>query len=209
MSFAFHQIMKRVLAATANIVRTAAFSLTVLAGGIGTSCYMVGAGTSLTTETAGPWVTWTAAARADADPYTRTHFARIGALPLSTEVARLYLAHTDQDGRALHSSCDYQIEGRDIPSHWWSITVYNASGKLIANAAERYAFTSDTVALHPDSSYAVTLARDARPENWLPTGGAGQLAVAFHAIDLGVLAVTRDGDPVQKSLPTISRTSCR
>lgn len=209
MSFRLHQIKKRILAATNSIVRVTAFTLAVIAGGLGSSCYMVDAGTRLTTESAGPWMTWTNAARPDADPYTREHFARAGLLPMNSNVAQLYIATTDSDGKALHSSCEYRIEGHDIPSHWWSLTVYDATGHLIPNAAERYAFTSDTIALRADSSFTVSLARDARPENWLPVGGAGQLAVAFHAIDLGVLAVSRGEDPVRRLLPTITRSTCR
>lgn len=209
MSFRLHQIKKRILAATSSILRVSAFTASVVAAGTASSCYMVDAGTRLTTEASGPWVTWTAASRTDADPYTRTHFARLGALPLSTEVARLYIATSDSDGNRLHSSCEYLLEGRDIASHWWSITVYDGDGRLIPNAADRYSFTSDTVALHPDGSFTVALARDARPENWLPVGGAGQLSVAFHAIDLGTLAVARDGDPVAELLPSIKRTTCR
>lgn len=209
MSFRLHQIKKRILAATSSIVRVTAFTLAVIAGGIGSSCYMVDAGTRLTTETEGSWVTWTAAARPDADPYTRAHFARAGLLPLSSDVAALYIARTDSDGKTLHSSCEYSIEGHDIASHWWSITVYDAAGQIIPNAAERYAFTSDTIALRADSTFTVSLARDARPENWLPVGGAGQLAVAFNAIDLGVLSVARGEDPVRRLLPSIKRSTCR
>lgn len=209
MSFAFHQLKKRIKAATGTIVRTSAFTLAVLAGGVGSSCYMVDAGTGLTTEVIGPWTVWTAAARADADPYTRVHFARLGALPLSTEVAQFLVATTDDDGDRLHSSCDYRIEGRDIASHWWSITVFDADGRLIPNTADRYAFTSDTIAMRPDSTFTVTLSRDAMPENWLPTGGAGQLTVAFNAIDLGTLSVARNGDPVHRFLPSIKKSDCR
>lgn len=209
MSFRLHQLKKRILAATSSIVRVAAFTASIIAAGTVSSCYMVDAGTRLTTESTGPWVTWTAASRTDADPYTRTHFARLGALPLSTEVARLYIATEDSDGSRLHSSCEYLLEGRDIASHWWSLTVYDSEGRLIPNPAERYGFTSDTIALHPDATFTVALARDARPENWLPVGGAGQLAVAFNAIDLGTLAVARDGDPIAPLLPIIKRTTCR
>jgi hypothetical protein len=209
MSFIFHRLRKRAIAGAGRLARSATFVSVVLISGLGSSCYMVDAGTGLTTATVGPWVTWTAASRADADPYTRAHYARLGALPLSSEVAQLYIAKTDSDGRRLHSSCEYEIEGRNISTHWWSITVYDDDGNLIPNAAERYSFTSDTIAVHPDSRYVVTLARDARHDNWLPTGGAGRLSVAFHALDLGIRAVARDEDIVQKLLPTIKRTACR
>jgi hypothetical protein len=209
MSFVLHRIKKRVVSAAGRIVRTTAFVLAVLSGGLGSSCYMMDRGSALTTEAAGPWITWPATGRPDADPYTRAHFARLGALLLSTEVASLYIATADKSGSQLHSSCDYQVEGRDLASHWWSLTVYDADGHIIPNAAERYGFTSDTIAMRPDSSYTVTLSRDAQPENWLPTGGAGQLALAFQAIDLGVLAVARDVNPVAANLPSIQRSRCR
>ncbi len=85
--------------------------------------------------------------------------------------------------------------------------MFDADGHLIANIAERYAFTSDTIALKPDGSYAAALARDARPGNWLPTGGAGRLALVFTVIDLGVTAVSHEGD-IHARLPVIRRASC-
>lgn len=209
MSFALHQVRKQIAAVVLRFARSAAFVASVLIGGLSSSCYMVDAGTRLTTDTVGPWVTWTAAARTDADPYTRAHFARLGMLPLSTEAAYQYLAVTDDEGRRLHSSCEYEISGHDIPSHWWSITVFDGDGNLIANSANRQAFTSDTVALHTDGTYTITLARDARPENWLPTGGAGRLAVTMQLLDLGVRAVARDDEALHKAMPAIKRSNCR
>ena len=68
----------------------AAFIGAVLILGLGTSWYMIDVGTRLTTEKHGPWVGWTSAGRADADPYTRAHFARLGTLQLTTEIALTY-----------------------------------------------------------------------------------------------------------------------
>jgi hypothetical protein len=209
MSFAFHQFKKKLTYLTVSSARTLAFCGAVLAGGLMSSCYAVNTGTALTTQTYGPWVTWVSAGQQGADPYTRAHYAALGALPLSSETAQLYTARTDSDGRRLHSSCDYAIEGRTIPYHWWSVSVFDDAGRMIANAAERYTFTSDTIGMKADGSYAVSLARDARPENWLPTGGAGRLAVTLQVLDLGVRAVARDDDSVEKALPKIRRISCR
>ena len=209
MSFAFHQFKKKLTYLTLSSARTIAFCASVLAGGIVSSCYAVNTGTALTTQTIGPWVTWTAAGQAGTDPYTRAHFAALGALPLNSETAQTYTAITDIDGRRLHSSCDYAIEGRAIPFHWWSVSVFDDNGRLIANPAERYAYTSDTMSLRADGSFVVSLSRDARAENWLPTGGAGRLALTLQVVDLGVRAVARDDDSVEKSLPKIQRISCR
>lgn len=209
MSFAFHQFKKKLSYLTVSSARTAAFCGAVLAGGLMSSFYAVNTGTALTTLALGPWVTWIAAGQPGSDPYTRAHFATLGALPMSSETAQLFTAKTDSDGRRLHSSCDYSIEGKAIPSYWWSITVFDDQGRLIANPADRYSFTSDTMGIRADGGYVVSMSRDARPENWLPTGGAGRLAVTMLVLDLGVRAVARDDDSIEKSLPVVRRISCK
>src|SRR5262245_17863161 len=55
-----------------------------LGGGLGTAWYMIEGGSRLSTRTFGPWTTWVAAGRPDADPYTRAHTARNGLLPLAS-----------------------------------------------------------------------------------------------------------------------------
>ena len=119
-----------------------------------------------------------------------------------------YIANSDSDGRRLHSSCDYSVEGREPGTSWWSLTVFDDRGELIANAADRYDFTSQSIALRPDGTFSVTLARDARPGNWLPTGGAGRLALVFTTLDATtpLLAKSSEG---RKPLPEIRRIQCR
>lgn len=207
MQFLLHRFRKRLYAFVGQTADWALFLGIVLIGGLGSSWYMVEAGSHLTTVTVGPWTAWTSAARSDADPYTRAHYARLGVLPLSAEFAISYVASTDSDGRNLHSSCTYAVEGRDIPDHWWSFTVFDANGRVIPNPIERYAFTSDTIALNADGSFVASLARDAQPGNWLPTGGAGQLTVSLNVLDLGTRSVVQEGE-VEKNLPVIRRRSC-
>ncbi len=209
MSFLVHRIKKRVSAFTGHVADWALLAGIVIFGGLGSSWYMVEAGTDLTTLRAGPWVMWKAAARTDADPYTRAHFARLGALPLSSEVANTFVARTDSEGRRLHSSCDYVVEGPAMTAHWWSIAVFDARGRLIRNAADRYVFTSDTAAISANNKVTITLARDSHASNWLPIGGAGRLALVMTTIELGYDSATEeDRDPV-RMLPEIKRGACR
>jgi hypothetical protein len=208
MSFVRHQIKKRVASGLRLLTDWALFITIVLAGGFGSSWYMVEAGNRLTTVTAGPWVMWKTAARPDADPYTRAHFIRNGALPISTDIADTYLARTDSDSNPLHSSCDYSIEGTPSANFWWSVSVFDDGGGLIPNAADRHSYTSDTAILMPDGRFIGTLARSASPGNWLPTGGAGRLAVMFTAIDNGAAGTSDDGAKAVL-LPTIKRGACR
>ena len=179
----FHKFKRRFLTASARVIEGLIVAAIILAGGLGSSRYMVEAGSRLTTARLGPWMTWTSAARPDADPYTRAHFVNAGTLPVSTEVQRTFVARTDGTGDRLHSSCEYLVEGRLPKAEWWSIAVFDERGKLIANAADRYAFTGQTVALASAGNFSISLAREARPGNWLPTGGAGRLALVLNIAD--------------------------
>lgn len=181
----------------------------VLIGGIGSHWYMVQAGSIFSVTHIGPWESWENAARHNSDPYTRAHFARLGALPLSADISRTYVARHDDDGSQLYSSCDYSIAGHDFAARWWSITVFDGDGALIQNPAGRYAFSRETVAITPEGGFVVSLARDARPGNWLPTGGAGSLSVmlVLQSGNVSIAESRRLRD--EETLPKIVKVKCR
>lgn len=202
-----HKLKRSLLTASARVIEAAIVATIILAGGLGSSWYMVEAGSRLTTAKLGPWMTWTAAARPDADPYTRAHFVKAGTLPVSAQIQRTLVARTDQNGERLHSSCEYVVEGALPKVEWWSLTVFDERGQLIPNEADRYSFTGQTVALAHAGNFAVTLAREARPGNWLPTGRAGRLAL--------VLNITENHTPDSAAkldaalMPLIRKVKCR
>ena len=66
---------------------------------------------------------------------------------------------------------------------WWSLAAFDGQGRLIQNAAERYAFNSDTAMREPDGRAVITLARDARPGNWLPIGSASRVNLVLTVQD--------------------------
>ena len=176
-------------------------------GGLGTAWYMIEAGSRLSTRTSGPWTTWTAAGRPDADPYTRAHTVRNGLLPLSSTLELTYQAKADSRGGRLHSGCDYVIvlEGIDGGA-WWSLAAFDSQGELIQNPAERYAFSSASVMREPDGEAIITLARDARPGNWLPIGGT-RVNLVLTVQDAAWAAAVYEGSA--KTLPPIQRLSCK
>lgn len=209
MRFTLHLIKQRLLAIFGCTADLALFLGIVLIGGLGSSWYMVEAGSPLTTQRIGPWTAWTSAARSDADPYTRAHFARSGALQLSSEVARTYLAVSDSGGHRLQSSCEYAVEGRDLAAAWWSLGVFDERGRLLSNPLNRFAFTSDTITLETDGSFAVSLARDARAGNWLPTGGVGRLTLMLTLIDVRQSLQSTLNARRTDALPHIRKVACR
>lgn len=184
------------------------FVMIAVVGGLGSSWYMIERGNGMTTRSAGPWVAWVAAGRADADPYTRAHFIRRGMLPVSSALALTFEAVSDSEGQRLHSSCEYLLDGMEPPARFWSISVFDEHGRLIPNQAERYSYNSATLLRSPGGRLNVALARSARPGNWLPTAGAGRIVLVLTVEEMrepaAPAAKGQDWRP-----PEIRRVSCR
>lgn len=204
-----HRIKTWILSTLYRTGRTLAIFAGAILLGYLSSWYMIEVGSALTTRKAGSWTAWTAAARPDADPYTRAHHARARIVPISAEMSRTYFARTDSEGKRLHSSCEYLVDGPVPEAPWWSLTVYDDRGRLVPNPSERYSFTSDTLARGPDGRLGVTLARDARHGNWLPTGGAGRLVLQLTLLEPGASSAEEAAAAEVKSLPVIRRLQCR
>lgn len=185
------------------ILNVIIFVVVAVFGGLASSWYMNEKGSPLTTQRQGPWISWVAAGRADADPYTRAHFLRRGSLPLSSALAQTYQASTDSDGNALFSTCEYVVEGPEPEAAFWSLAVFDEHGHMITNAAERYSYNSTTMMRTPGGRFGVTLSRSARPGNWLPTGGGGRLALQLR------IEEPRGGERAEIALPVIRRIACR
>jgi hypothetical protein len=179
-----------------------------LGGGLGSAWYMIEAGSRLSTRTFGPWVTWPTAGRPDADPYTRAHIARNAELPLSSTAELTFRAKTDNRGAWLTSGCDYAIVMEEFDPAWWDLAVYDLQGRLVANAADRHAFNRSTAMRDLDGRTVVTLARDARPGNWLPSGRGSRVVLVLTVQDAAWTNPVHDGGS-PKSMPDVVRTGCR
>ena len=203
-------MLLRAFASLINFVmRGAIFLAIAVLGGFGSAWVMIHSGSQLTAATAGPWVTWTAAGRTDADPYTRAHTVRLALLPLNSTLALTYQAQTDADGQRIHSSCIYAVDLSALDAEWWSLAVYDEKGNLIRNNANRYAFNVSTVMRDSDGGARIVLAREARPGNWLPTAGAGRLVLSLTVQDPRWVSAAVADQGRGHPLPTIRTVSCR
>jgi hypothetical protein len=200
--------VKSIFATLFRVAGTAIAVTAAITAGVYTSRSMVANGSPFSTATFGPWMHWVNTGRPGADPYTRAHMARSSTLRLAADSAGVYEATVDAQGARLHSSCDYAVEGPGFGTLWWSVAVFDGSGSLIRNDAERYTFTSDTIALNPDGSYLVTLGRDARPGNWLPTSGAGRLTLVLTVLDPATGLSDEERAERAKLLPVIRKEGC-
>lgn len=195
----------------AIIFRAISLILTVaLATGVGvwSSRYMISRGSPLSADMYGPWQHWRDMGRDGADPYTKASLASTGKLRISADSAGIFEARTDSQGARLHSSCNYKIKGMSLPGLWWSLAVFDARGRLIPNEANRYEFTADTIAPNPNGSFVITLGRDARPGNWIPTSGAGRLVLVFTVLDPANGLSDEQRAERNKRLPLIQREDC-
>lgn len=182
--------------------------LVTLFAGVWSARALIDSGSFVSAEMFGPWRHWPSIGTPAADPYARAHLAKSGSITIAADSAGTFEARADAEGARLHSSCDYIVEGPAANGLWWSLAVYNASGELIENDAKRYVFTSDTVAPNPDGSFIVSLGRDARPGNWLPTGGAGRLVLVFTILDPATGFSAEQRNQRYKLLPQIRREGC-
>jgi hypothetical protein len=183
--------------------------LAALILGIGSAWYMIDRGSPLTTTKVGPWEGWIDEGNPNADHYTRAHVARSGRLPLTSTVARYFIARKDSTGAALSSNCEYIVVGAPLNAPWWSLTLYDQYGGLIANPSSRYSFNSEELLRHSDGSFRINLARNARPENWLPTGPADQrLVLMLRVYGPRETDVSGTGLVPHQRLPKIERKAC-
>jgi hypothetical protein len=154
----------------AVLARLALFLGTALLTGLGSAYYVMDKGNALMVVSSGPWNLWPAAGRPDADPYTRAHFTRLGALPLGAAGAHYFMATTDANGSPLYGDCEYEITGPGPEAAWWSLALYDHDGRLKENEVERYAIASPSVLRDNAGEIVIRIASDARAGNWLPTG---------------------------------------
>ena len=154
----------------------------------------------------GAWSAWPKSGTVDVDPYARAAFARSGELPLGLADGIAFEAVSDDRGNRLDGRCDTRISGRLPPARFWTLTVYDARGRLIDNAAERYGFTSTEVVWNAERAVEIVLAPRARSGNWLPTGNRDRIQVVLRLYDAPVGIGSRSGETTE--MPRIARERC-
>jgi len=143
---------------------------------------------------AGPWKAWPKAGTEQADPYARAALARAGELPLELADGLAFIATTDDAGKALDGRCDMRLSGTVPQARFWTLTVTDARGRLIDNAADRSGFTSTEVVWNRDGTIDIPLGPRARAGNWLPTGNRDRIEVTLRLYDTPVGLASRTSD---------------
>ena len=174
--------------------------------GLGATWLALTQGTAYGGVTLGAWTAWPKNGTAGIDPYARAMVARTGELPVGSGDGVAFTARTDDAGGRLDGRCDVLVSGTTPQARFWTITLYDPEGRLVANTMQRYGFTSQEIVRKADGSFDISIGPRARPGNWLPTGGVEKYLLVLRLYDTPVGVATRSGRDAP--MPAISRRAC-
>jgi len=183
------------------------FALLIAAAtGLGATWFALTRGTAFGAISIGAWTAWPKTGTADIDPYARAAIARRGELPVGSGDGIAFYARTADSGRSLDGRCEVVLSGVTPSARFWTLTLYDVDGRLVANSANRYGFTSQEITRFPDGSFQIVVAPRARPGNWLPSGGVDRYLLVLRLYDTPVGAATRIGR--EAPMPAILQRAC-
>jgi hypothetical protein len=136
----------------------------------------------------------------------RASIARSGRLPTALGDGVSFTVDSDDDGKTLDGRCEVVVSGVTPVARFWTVTLYNPDGGLVANSTNRYGFTSQEIVRHSDGSFEIVVAPRANPGNWLPTGGVERYELVLRLYDTAVGVSTKAGREVP--MPDVTTRSC-
>jgi len=183
------------------------FALVVAAVvGLGATYLALTRGNAFGPLTIGSWTAWPKTGTVDADPYAQASIARVGRLPTALGDGVAFTAAADDNGRPLDGRCDVVLAGVTPAARFWTLTLFNPDGGLVANSTNRFGFSSQEIVRHADGSFEIVVAPRANPGNWLPTGGIERYVLLLRLYDTAVGVSTKAGREVP--MPAVKVRSC-
>ena len=183
------------------------FTLSVAAiVGLGTTWLALNYGVRYGSVQIGAWSAWPKTGTTDIDPYAKAGIARSGELPIGLGDGVGFYARNDDKGNPLDGRCEVLIEGITPQARFWTLTIYNREGQLIANSANRYGFTSQEIVRNTVGRFKIIAAPRVRAGNWLPTAALENYILVLRLYDTPVGVATRAGH--EAPMPAITKGDC-
>ena len=123
--------------------------------GLGATWVALTRGTAYGGVTIGAWTAWPKNGTPGIDPYARAMVARTGELPVGSGDGVAFYARTDDAGQPLDGRCDVLLSGITPQARFWTLTLYDPEGRLVANSVQRQGFTSQEIIRKADGSFDV------------------------------------------------------
>jgi hypothetical protein len=174
--------------------------------GLGSTWMTTTRGTELGTLTIGAWTARPRTGTVDIDPYSRATITRNGELPIGTGDGIAFTATTDDRKKPLDGRCDVVVSGVTPAARFWTLSLYDNKGHLVANALQRYGFTSQEIVRGADGGFEIRVASRSRAGNWLPTGGIERYSLMLRLYDTPVGVATRTQRDAP--MPQIATVGC-
>jgi hypothetical protein len=174
--------------------------------GLGATWLTLSHGTAFGAVSIGAWTAWPKTGTPGIDPYARAVIARSGELPLGVGDGVAFYARADDRGQPFDGRCDLDISGITPTARFWTLTLYDLEGKLVANSVNRHGFTSQEIIRNTDGSFTIRIGPRARYGNWLPTGGVERYILVLRLYDSPVGVATRAGR--EAPMPSIAAREC-
>ena len=130
----------------------------------------------------------------------------LGELPVGSGDGVAFYASTDDAGQPLDGRCDVLLSGTTPQARFWTLTLYDPEGRLVANSAQRQGFTSQEIIRNADGSFNIMVGPRARPGNWLPTGGVEKYLLVLRLYDTPIGMAARTGS--EAPMPAITKKAC-
>jgi hypothetical protein len=183
------------------------FALAVAAVvGLGATYLALTRGAAFGALSIGSWSAWPKTGTLDAEPYARATIARTGQLPIALGDGVSFTSQNDDGGKLLDGRCNVVLTGVTPAARFWTLTLYNVTGGLVANSINRYGFTSQEIVRRVDGSFEIAVGPRASAGNWLPTGGVERYALVLRFYDTAVGVSTKAGREIP--MPAVNTRSC-
>jgi hypothetical protein len=195
------------IGSTVRLLFGSLFAFTIAAAiGLGATWLALTRGLAYGGVTLGAWTAWPKNGTPGIDPYARAIVARSGELPVGSGDGVAFYARSDDAGRPLDGRCDVVLSGITPQARFWTLTLYDPEGRLVANSLQRHGFTSYEIIRKSDGTFDIAVAPRARPGNWLPTGGLERYLLILRLYDTPIGVATRTGRDAP--MPTVSKGKC-
>src|ERR1041384_1533896 len=115
--------------------------------GLGATWVALTQGSAYGGVTIGAWTGWPKNGTSGIDPYARAMVSRTGELPVGSGDGVAFYARTDDAGQPLDGRCDVLLSGTTPQARFWTLTLYDPEGRLVANSAHSFGFPSQEIVL--------------------------------------------------------------
>ena len=181
------------------------FALAIAAAiGLGATWVALTQGTAYGGVTIGAWTGWPKNRSRALTPMPAP-WSPPGELPVGSGDGVAFYANADDAGQPFDGRCDVVLSQITPQARFWTLTLYNPEGRLVATSAQRHGFTTQKIIRNADGSFDVTVGPRARPGNWLPTGGVDKYLLVLRLYDtpIGMAMPRRDA-----TMPAITKRAC-